>query len=110
MKKVQNSVFTMMVALATLSVVFTSCGDDDKEEAKFAPTNLAVTNITVTSAKLTWEGTAEAYEITFGDEVLENISANSYDVSGLHIDSAYTWKIRAKKGTKFSEYVEGGCV
>ncbi len=72
-----------------------------------APTNLAVTDIDVTSAKLSWEGVTETYEVVINDAAPKTVNATTYIAAGLASKTAYTWKVRAIEGELASDWVEG---
>ena len=113
MKNVMKSLSILLLA----SVVFASCGKDNKDnngkqtESVPVPTNLSVTNITDVSAKLQWAGTADSYEILLSSQFSSNIpfssTTTSCDLTNLTENTVYTLKIRAKKGSEFSDWVEG---
>lgn len=71
-----------------------------------APTALAVSNITETSAVLTWEGTTTTYEVSVGTQT-QTVNAKTFTATGLTAETQYTWKVRATDGTNFSEYATG---
>ena len=69
--------------------------EDETPEPCDAPTNLAVSELTQTTAVISWEGTAETYEVTVGDKAPVNVSAKSYTCSGLTANTTYTIKVRS---------------
>ncbi len=104
-----------------LSLLFLASGlllvsckkDDDKKDdttptpsSVTAPSALAVSDITSTSAKFTWTGSGDSYEIVIGSQTYTSSTA-SYTASALTANTNYTWKVRAKKGSDFSSWVDG---
>ena len=104
-----KNVMKLLSILLLASVVFTSCGD--KKNTVDIPTNLSVTDITDVSAKLMWSGSADSYEIMLSSQLATNppfsSTTTSLVLSNLTANTAYTWKIRAKKGDNYSEWVAG---
>ena len=100
-------------AVATVGVVLSisSCGDKPKDTPVSPPTNLSVTDITETSAKLLWSGTADSYEILLSSQHVTDVpftsTTNSCLVTNLTENTPYSWKVRAKKGDKYSDWVTG---
>lgn len=70
------------------------------------PTKLSVSDITEISAKFTWSGTADSYEIVVGDKTFSQDSTVLF-LSNLTEGTKYAWKVRAKKGSDFSVWVDG---
>ena len=58
------------------------------------PTNLAVSNLTMTSATITWSGEATSYEIDFRNTSIV-VYENSYDAVSLTPATTYTIRVRA---------------
>ncbi len=84
------------------SINFTT--DAEPSEDCDAPTNVTANEITQTTAVISWEGTAETYEVTVGDKTPVNVSAKSYACSGLTANTTYTVKVRSICGDgKMSE-------
>ena len=75
------------------------------------PTNLSVTDVAGTSVRLIWAGTADSYEIQFPNQQTTNnyliSTTNTSLVTDLTENTAYTWKVRAKKGNNYSKWVNG---
>jgi len=75
------------------------------------PTNLSVTDITEASAKLSWTGSADSYEIQLTNPQGANLaftsSTNACLAANLTDNTTYTWKVRSVKGDKYSEWVAG---
>ena len=110
-------VLKSVIAIAMLGfvLVFSSCKKEEKpkptDSSVVAPTNLSVTDITETTVRLTWTGTADSYEILLANQSVADIpfssTTNSCLVTNLTENTLYTWKIRAKKGNNYSEWVAG---
>ena len=60
-----------------------------------APTALAVSNITETSAEVSWNGTASSYQIRLNGGTPETVSTTSKTLTGLTAVTAYTVEVRA---------------
>ena len=60
-----------------------------------APTALAVSNITETSAEVSWTGTATSYEVRLNGEEAETVSTTSKTFTDLTTGTAYTVDVRA---------------
>ncbi len=87
-----------------VTITFTT-EEDEIPEPCDAPTNLAVSGTTQITATITWEGTAETYEVTVGDKAPVNVQTNSYTCSGLTANTTYTVKVRSICGEdNFSEF------
>ena len=70
-----------------------------------APTALTVSNITETSAEVSWEGDAEIYEVRFNALVTESIIGNDVQYTGLIPNTLYMVEVRAVCGVQTSEWV-----
>jgi hypothetical protein len=70
------------------------------------PTKLSVSDITEVSAKFTWSGAADSYEIAVGEKTFTQESV-SLLLSNLTEGTKYSWKVRAKKGADYSIWVDG---
>ena len=99
-----KKVFAIVAAGLVLSV--SSCKKDVT-----APTNLSVTDITETTVKLMWTGTADSYEILLTSQSAADMpfssTTNSCLLTNLTENTLYAWKIRAKKGSNYSDWVTG---
>lgn len=85
-----------------------SCTNDDPDlENVPVPTDLTVSDISSTTAKLSWQGTADAYEITLGNQIVDTVETTTYNLTNLVQNTEYTWKVRAQKDGRFSEYAVG---
>ena len=60
-----------------------------------APTALTASNITQTSAELSWNGTASSYEVSLNGGTPETVTATSKTFTGLTAGTAYTVEVRA---------------
>ena len=75
----------------TLSVV----GGGEQPEPCDAPTALAVSNITQTSADFSWNGTASSYEVRLNGGASETVTTTSKAFTGLTANTTYTAEVRA---------------
>ena len=60
-----------------------------------APTALTASNITETSAEVTWNGTASSYEVRLAGGTAETVTTTSKTFTGLTAGTAYTVEVRA---------------
>ena len=60
-----------------------------------APTALTASNITQTSAEVSWNGTASSYEVRLNGGTPETVTATSKTFTGLTAGTAYTVEVRA---------------
>ena len=70
-----------------------------------APTALSASNITETTAEITWTGSAEAYEFKLNGGAAETLTTTSKALTGLTPNTAYTVEVRAICGEQTSEWV-----
>ncbi len=72
-------------------------GGTDPEEPQpcDAPTALSASNITQTSAEITWNGTASTYELKVNGGTAETLTTTSKSLTGLTANTAYTVEVRA---------------
>ncbi|MBQ2303595.1 MAG: fibronectin type III domain-containing protein [Bacteroidales bacterium] len=82
------------------------CEAPAEPEPCVEPTALTVSNITSSTATVTWEGTADSYEIRLNVGVAESVSTNSYQYTGLMAETPYVVEVRSVCGTETSEWVE----
>ena len=68
---------------------------DPEPEPCDAPTALAASNITQTSADITWNGTASTYEFKLNGGTAETLTTTSKALTGLTANTAYTVEVRA---------------
>ena len=67
-----------------------------------APTALTTSNITETSADVSWNGTASSYEVRLNSGTPETVTATSKTLTGLTAGTAYTVEVRAVCGNSQS--------
>ena len=82
------------------------CEAPAEPEPCVEPTALTISNITSSTATVTWEGTADSYEIRLNVGVPESVSTNSYQYTGLMAETPYVVEVRSVCGTETSEWVE----
>ena len=70
-----------------------------------APTELSVSNITETSADITWNGTATTYEFKLNGGEAETLTTTTKTLTDLTPNTAYTIEVRAICEDKTSEWV-----
>ena len=70
-----------------------------------APTALTVSNITQTSAELSWNGTATGYEVRLNGGMPETVSTTSKTLTGLTAGTPYTVEVRAVCASSQSAWV-----
>ncbi|MEE1111671.1 MAG: fibronectin type III domain-containing protein, partial [Bacteroidales bacterium] len=68
---------------------------DPEPEPCDAPTALAASNITETTADITWNGTASTYEFKLNSGAAETLTTTSKALTGLTANTAYTVEVRA---------------
>ena len=98
----------MKKSIKLLSIIFLFCGSvfTSCTSEVDPPTNLSVSSISQTSARLNWTGTADSYEITVGNKTYTS-TTNYYNLTGLTENTPYSWKVRAKVGDVCSEWANG---
>ena len=70
-----------------------------------APTALTASNITQTSAEVSWNGTASSYEVRLNGGTPETVTATSKTLTGLTAGTAYTVEVRAVCASSQSAWV-----
>lgn len=98
-----NYSFTMPAGNVSISPVFVAESTPSAPTKLATPTNLSATNVTATSATLSWNAVtnASSYELTVLDDQAEyvknaqSVSGTSYEVTGLHASTTYTWTVKA---------------
>ena len=70
-------------------------GTDPEPEPCDAPTNLSASNITETTAEITWNGTATTYEFKLNGGTAETLTTTTKALTGLTANTAYTVEVRA---------------
>ncbi len=89
-------------------MVLNSCKEKDPDPvAPAAPTNLAFDDVKDVTAVLTWAGEATTYEVAVGDAAAVPVTGKKYTATSLTPETAYAWKVRAKAGDLFSDWVDG---
>ncbi|MBQ5876183.1 MAG: fibronectin type III domain-containing protein, partial [Treponema sp.] len=68
---------------------------DPEPEPCDAPTALSASNITQTSADITWNGTASTYEFKLNGGTAETLTTTTKALTGLTANTAYTVEVRA---------------
>jgi len=108
----KNAIKLVSILLLVSGVIFTSCDKNEEEEPKeTALTQLSVSNITDASAKLTWNGTGNLYEIKVtsekGSQKEYTSTKNSLDLTNLDAGTEYFWSVRTNTGNVLSQWVNG---
>ncbi len=80
-------------------------GEDPEPEPCDAPTNLSASNITETTAEITWNGTATTYELKVNGGQAETLTTTTKSLTGLTPNTAYTIEVRAICGEQTSTWV-----
>ena len=70
-----------------------------------APTSLTASNISQTSATITWVGTASSYDVQLNNGDIENITATTKQLTNLTANTTYTIKVRSNCGESTSDWV-----
>ena len=98
--------------ISTIKVNYTTGGDTPGTPVNLtAPTNLVATNVTATTATLSWNKVenASSYTLKIGEKEFENVVA-PYTAEGLTASTEYTWSVKAVgDGSRYisSEYATG---
>jgi hypothetical protein len=72
-----------------------------------APTELWTEQVRDVSARLCWNGSAAVYELSIGSSPATTVYGNFHDATGLIPSSNYVWKVRARSGDIYSDWVDG---
>ena len=80
---------------AWVTTTFTTLEETVEPDPCDAPTNLSASNITETSAEITWNGTATTYEFKLNGGESETLTTTSKSLTGLTPNTAYTIEVRA---------------
>jgi hypothetical protein len=80
-------------------------GTDPEPEPCDAPTNLSASNITETTAEITWNGTASTYEFKLNGGTAETLTTTTKALTGLTPNTAYTVEVRSICENQTSEWV-----
>lgn len=76
-------------------------------EALIVPSDLNVVRVTYESVVVVWKGNASVYEVVIGDQPAVELEGTSCGIEGLNRETAYTWKVRGKRGAEVTDWVEG---
>lgn len=98
-----NYSFTMPAGNVSISPVYVAESTPSTPTKLGTPSNLSVTNVTATSADLSWDAVANAssYMLTVYDDEFnslvdnQSVSATTYSVSGLTAETHYNWYVTA---------------
>ena len=80
-------------------------GTDPEPQPCDAPTALAASNITETTAEISWNGTATSYEFKLNGGTAEALTATTKSLTGLTANSQYTVEVRAVCEDQTSDWV-----
>ncbi|MBQ1191840.1 MAG: fibronectin type III domain-containing protein, partial [Bacteroidales bacterium] len=80
-------------------------GEDPEPQPCDAPTALAASNITQTTADITWNGTATSYEFKLNGGTAEALTATTKSLTGLTANTQYTVEVRAVCEDQTSDWV-----
>ncbi len=69
-----------------------------------APTLLSASNITASTAQITWNATADAYEFKLNNGQTETLTTTTKELTGLTPATTYTIEVRAICGEQISEW------
>ena len=78
---------------------------DPEPEPCDAPTALSASNITETTAEITWNGTASTYEFKLNSGAAETLTATTKSLTDLTPNTTYTVEVRAVCGEQTSDWV-----
>ena len=70
-----------------------------------APTSLTASNISQTSATITWVGTASSYDVQLNNGDIDAVTTTTKQLTGLTANTTYTVKVRSNCGTTTSDWV-----
>ncbi len=90
---------------AWVTTNFTTLEEIVTPEPCDAPTNLSASNITETSAEITWNGTASTYEFKLNSGEAETLTTTTKTLIGLTANTAYTVEVRAICEEQTSDWV-----
>ena len=70
-------------------------------EAPSVPLNVVASNITMSSATLSWDASTDnvgvvGYDVYLGTDLVSSVTNTSIDLSGLTLDSSYTYSVSAR--------------
>jgi hypothetical protein len=83
-----------------------SCNNDEEPLVLDAPTNLATSSVTQSTAELSWNAVenAESYQVSINSSDPITTNSNSHQASGLSAQTAYSWEVRAVNGDVMSPW------
>ena len=90
---------------AWVTTNFTTLEEIVTPEPCDAPTNLSASNITETSAEITWNGTATTYEFKLNGGEAETLTTTTKALTGLTPNTAYTVEVRSICEEQTSDWV-----
>ena len=70
------------------------------------PTNITINNITATTAEISWDGSADAYQVRLNALVIENVQGTTHQYTGLIPATLYMVEVRSVCGAQTSDWVE----
>ena len=70
-----------------------------------APTELTVIHVTATTAEISWNGTAESYELRVNAQFIGTVTETNKTITNLNPNSSYTVDVRAVCEDQTSEWV-----
>jgi hypothetical protein len=82
------------------------CTSAPEPEPCDAPTDVMVSNVTQTTAQITWNGSADSYEVRFNALVTETVTTTSHQYTGLIPNTLYIVEVRSVCGEQTSDWVE----
>jgi chitodextrinase len=90
--------FLSLAGLCALMLGFVAC--QPLAEPLTAPTDLSQTNVTASSATLSWNAVADAdsYNVRLNDGGLIPVASNVYQAIGLTPGTVYNWVVQAVRG------------
>ena len=105
-----------LLAAVVSSALFVSCREGGNHVNPIepgttypaAPTNLSASNVTTTSAALSWDAVtdAESYIVRFNNTTYP-VSILTYELTGLTAETDYTWEVASVRGDEQSAWAVG---
>ncbi len=71
-----------------------------------APTDVTAINVTATTAQITWNGSADSYEVRLNALVTETVSGTIHQYTGLIPNTLYIVEVRSVCGASTSDWTE----
>jgi trimeric autotransporter adhesin len=93
------------ITVSALKVFNNSTDTTTPAEPCAAPTSLVASNVTQTSATVSWSGTASSYDVQLNNNAAEMVNTTSKQFTGLTANTTYTVKVRSNCGTETSDWV-----